>query len=131
MSKQLADQFIQALERLERERELDGMVSLFSKAADIGNVLSPELFHGKEGAREFWTKYRDTFQGLTSSFRNEIIGDSRIALEWTTSVTSEDGKSGRYDGVSILEIKDGQISRFRAYFDPHALAQELRLGTSA
>jgi ketosteroid isomerase-like protein len=30
-----------------------------------------------------------------------------------------------YEGVSILEMADGKITRFHAYFDPHALGLQV------
>ena len=71
MSEQIAKRFIEALGKLEAGRELEELVRLFAPDAEVGNVVSPEKFHGQEGAREFWgAKYRDTFGEVRSTFRN-------------------------------------------------------------
>jgi len=126
MSEQTAKRFIEALGKLEAGRELEEIVRLFAPDAEVGNVVSPEKFRGPEGAREFWgAKYRDTFGEVRSTFRNIFAAGDRVALEWTTEGTANDGTPLKYDGVSILEIDGGRVRRFCAYFDAGALGRQL------
>lgn len=132
MSEQLVGKFIEALGRLEAERDLEAITALFADESEIGNVTSPEKFHGREGAREFWgAKYRDTFGEVKSSFRNIFANETVATLEWTTVGTSADGSSVNYDGVTILEIKGDKITRFRAYFDAGDLGRQILHRTQA
>ena len=132
MSEQITKKFIEALGRLEAERDLESMVGLFAPDCEVGNVVSPEKFHGPAGAREFWgAKYRDTFGEVRSEFRNVFADETRAALEWTTEGTASDGTPIHYDGVSILEIDGGLITRFRAYFDAGALGRQLKVTAHA
>jgi ketosteroid isomerase-like protein len=121
----VTQQFIDALAALERERNLELITVLFSPESEVGNIVSPRQFTGAEGARAFWEAYRDTFGEVASTFRNVIVGDGRAALEWTTKGTSAAGAPISYEGVSILEMADGKITRFRAYFDPHDLGLQI------
>jgi ketosteroid isomerase-like protein len=126
MSEQVARKFVEALGRLEAARELDGIVALFAEGCEVGNVVSPEKFNGREGAREFWgAKYRDTFGEVRSTFRNVFATENRAALEWTTEGTSSDGSPVKYDGVSLLEIDGELITRFCAYFDAGSLGRQI------
>src|SRR5919205_2695399 len=126
MSEQVAKRFVEALGRLEAGRELEAMVGLFTEDAEVGNVVSPEKFRGREGAREFWgAKYRDTFGEVRSTFRNVFAAGDRAALEWTTEGTANDGTPVSYDGVSIIETDGERITRFRAYFDAGELGRQL------
>ena len=125
MPEKLAERFIECLNALEASRDTDGLAALFTAEAEVGNVIAPEKFHGSEGAREFWKKYRDTFETVRSTFRNQIIDGNRVALEWHTEGTSIQGARVEYDGVSVLELSGNQISRFRAYFDPAALGRQM------
>jgi len=126
MSEQIAQRFIEALGRLESERDLEPIVAAFAESCEVGNVLVPEQFRGRDGARTFWTEYRDAFGEVRSSFRNVVAAEGRAALEWTSEGTGASGEPFRYDGVSILEMADGGITRFRAYFDPAALGRQLQ-----
>lgn len=124
-------EFIDALNTLERDRDVEPIAALYAEESEIGNIVSPRQFAGVEGAREFWTAYRATFGDMQSEFRNIIEGDGRAALEWTTSGTSVQGDPISYAGVSILEFAEGHISRFWAYFDPGALGRQMEHGGSS
>jgi predicted ester cyclase len=121
-------QFIEALYVLERDSDPTEMLGLFMENSEVGNIVSTREFIGLEGAREFWETYRDGFGEMDSTFRNVIVGDGRAALEWTTRGTSPAGTAIAYEGVSILEMADGKITRFRAYFDPHDLGRQMEQG---
>lgn len=125
MAQSLLHRFIESLGRLESERDLDSIVSLFSDTAEVGNVVVPAKFHGPEGVREFWSKYRDTFGKMQSTFRNHFASENRAALEWTTEGTTVNGTPIRYEGVSILEMEGDKIKRFRAYFDAGSLGHQI------
>lgn len=125
MSEGVAQRFIDALGKLEAERDVATIAGVFTETAEVGNIISPEKFHGQAGAREFWTKYRDTFGEVRSEFRNIIATDGHAALEWTTDGTSTNGAPVKYDGVSILEIEGDRVSRFRAYFNAGELGQQI------
>jgi hypothetical protein len=125
MANDTAKKFIDALHKLEAERDLDTIVSLFSDDCDINNVVTVDNDGHKHDARRFWQAYRDNFGEVESKFRNEIITDDRAALEWTTTGTSSEGHEFEYEGVSILEIEGDRITRFFAYFDPNKLGRQI------
>ncbi|MFN3429862.1 MAG: nuclear transport factor 2 family protein [Candidatus Sericytochromatia bacterium] len=125
MSREVVNRFIQALERLERERDLDPMVGLFTADARVSNLLMPDPAVGQPGARGFWAMYRDTFGAIASRFDSVVIDGDRAALEWTATGTGHRGQPIRYRGVSMLEIRGDRVSRFMAYFDPADLGAQL------
>jgi len=125
MSENTVGRFVEALGKLEAGRDVETIASLFAERSEIGNVVSPEKFSGREGAREFWTKYRETFGEVRSTFRNRIMTGERAALEWVTEGTSTGGTPVRYDGVSILEVEGESITRFHAYFNAEALGKQI------
>ncbi len=126
MSEQLAKRFVEALGKLEAERDLETIAALFAEESEIGNVVSPEKFRGREGAREFWgAKYRDTFGEVKSTFRNVFATADRAMLEWTTEGTAADGSPFKYEGVSVIETDGEAITRFCAYFDAGNLGRQI------
>jgi steroid delta-isomerase-like uncharacterized protein len=124
MSKEVADDFVEALRKLEEERDVEALVEIHTEDCEVGNVSVPETFRGHDGLREFWTEYRKTFGEIKSTFRNVFAAEEGAALEWTTEGTSN-GDTVSYDGVSILEIEDGKVRRFMAYFDTRALTPQV------
>jgi ketosteroid isomerase-like protein len=124
VSKEVADDFVEALWKLEDDRDVEALVEIHTEDCEVGNVSASEKFRGYEGLREFWTEYRKTFGEMKSTFRNVFATEEGAALEWTTEGTS-DGDSVSYAGVSILEIEDGKVRRFMVYFDPRTLTPQV------
>ena len=124
MSKEVADNFVAALRKLEEEDDVEPLVEIHAKDCEVGNVSVPEAFRGHDGLREFWTEYRKTFGDMKSTFRNVFATGEGAALEWTTQGTSN-GDAVSYDGVSILEIEGDKVSRFMAYFDTRRLSRQV------
>jgi ketosteroid isomerase-like protein len=122
MAENIAKQFIDALHKLRRDRDLETIVSLFSEDCEVGNVVTDDK---DISAEKFWSSYRESFGEVESTFRNEIITGDATALEWTTSGTSGEGHEFEYDGVSILETDGDKITRFHAYFDPNKLGKQI------
>ncbi len=125
MSREIGQKFAEALHLLEEKRDLDTILVMYTEDCEVGNVVVPEKYQGHEGARKFWTIYRETFDEVHSEFRNIFGADNRATLEWTTSGTTKNGGEFSYDGVSILEIEGDKVSRFRAYFDASALGRQV------
>jgi ketosteroid isomerase-like protein len=124
VSKEVADDFVEALRKLEENRDVEGLVGIHAEECEVGNVSVSETFRGHEGLREFWTEYRKTFDEMKSTFRNIFATEEGAALEWTTEGTSN-GEDFSYAGVSILEIEGGKVYRFMAYFDTRALIPQV------
>jgi steroid delta-isomerase-like uncharacterized protein len=125
MSREVADKFVEALWKLEDERDVEALVEIHTEDCDVGNVAVPRTFSGHDGLREFWTGYRDTFGDMKSQFRNVFADDAgHAALEWNTSGQAN-GNEVSYEGVSLLETRNGKVSRFRAYFDPRTFNEQV------
>ena len=125
MSKEVAEKFVEALWKLEQDREVEALVEIHTDDCDVGNVAVTRTFSGHDGLREFWTSYRDTFGEMKSEFRNVFADESgHAALEWNTSAQAN-GNEVSYEGVSLLEIQNGKVSRFRAYFDPRTVNDQV------
>ena len=121
MSEKLAEKFVEALNKLESDRDLETIAGLFSDECEIGNVVTDK----SSNAREFWETYRKNFDEVNSEFKNKVYGKGNAALEWTTSGKTSKGEEFEYSGVSILEFDEDKITRFHAYFDPAKLGKQI------
>lgn len=117
MAKNIANEFIGALTELESARDVELMVELFADDCEVGNIEAPQLFYGVEGARQFWTDYRDNFKDVCSVFQKELRTENKARLEWITEGKTKNGNKVKYEAVSVLETEDEKITRFYAYFD--------------
>jgi len=114
MSKETAEQFIAALGRLEAGRDLAPIVSLFADDCEVGNVVTPEPFRGRDGAREFWgAKYRDTFEYT-------VLRADRLKV--VNSCRKKDGRVSSAEGVARLADSKGANSRLKVRFAPGFLS---------
>lgn len=125
MANRHADQFIEALHGLEEQGDLERMISMFSDQAELRNPTDDDPHRGRQGAQTFWDTYRRSFQEVHSDFRNVTETDDAVMLEWTSRGRLADGSPVEYDGVSVVEFQDGRIRRFRAYFDPSDLGEQI------
>ena len=98
MTTTLTQQFIDALGRLEQQREVGPLVALFAEDARVGNVLVTQDETGPEGARRLWSQYRASSGDVGSQFRSAIEADGRAALGWTTTGTGPTGDPPRNTG---------------------------------
>lgn len=128
MIEETAEKFVAALHKLEESRNAEEIVALYADDAEIANVVAPMKFSGQDGAREFWTKYRETFGEMRSEFRNKIHGEKSAALEWTTRGNSNNNNEICYSGVTILEIENDKITRSCAYFNADDLGRQIETG---
>src|ERR671912_31401 len=124
MSKEVADSFVEALRKLEEDRDVEPLVEIHTEGCEVGNVSVSETFRGHEGLCEFWTEYRKTFDEMKSTFRNVFATEEGVALEWTTEGTSN-GEAVSFEGVSMLEVEGGKVGRFMAYFDTRDLTPQI------
>ena len=70
VSKEVADDFVEALRKLEEDRDVEALVKIHTEDCEVGNVSVSETFRGHDDLREFWIEYRRTFGEIKSTFRN-------------------------------------------------------------
>lgn len=120
-----ADDFITALRALERDRDAEPLAALYADDATVGNTATTRTLTGPDGAREFWSGYRDTFDTIESEFRTQLESDEAIALEWVSTGTLSGGEDVRYEGVTIVVLDGDKAARSTAYFDPRAILGQI------
>jgi ketosteroid isomerase-like protein len=111
--------FIEALERLEHAGDVAPIAALFDEHAELSNPAdSLHPMHGVEGARQFWSDYRASFEAVRSEFRHVVEQGDVAVLEWVSAGRTTAGANVSCPGVSVLEFVGARIRRFHAYFDP-------------
>lgn len=122
MPDQLPQQFIDALHHAEATKDIDPLVSLFADTAEVQSPVRSAAEHGTDGARRFWEEYVHSFADVRSDFTSVRDYGDFAALEWSSAGTLANGRPIRYAGVSLLEHRDGRVTRFSTYHDPAAFA---------
>lgn len=125
MNQRRAQAFVDALHELEEAGEVEPIVSLYAEGADISNPVTRHEHQGPDGARDFWSSYRGTFDEIHSDFRHVLEDGDTAILEWTSRGRAADGGEIGYGGVSVLEFEGDRIRSFRTYFDTRNLGMQL------
>ncbi len=113
---QRTQHFIDALRQLETTSDAQPIAALFADDADLSNPMVKHDAEGKAGAHAFWTRYRASFETISSEFKNIVEQGDVALLEWVSEGTIR-GKAIRYGGVTVLEFGQAGIAAFRSYFD--------------
>ena len=53
MSKEVADDFVEALRKLEEYRDVEALVEIHTEDCEVGTVAVSEPFRGHDGLRDF------------------------------------------------------------------------------
>ncbi len=53
MSKEVADDFVEALRKLEEDRDVEALVEIHAEDCEVGDVAVSEPFRGHDGLRDF------------------------------------------------------------------------------
>jgi len=117
MTSEIAERFMETLQQIEATGDVEPLVVLFTKDAELSNLAMTEPLRGHDGARRFWQKYLSVFERIQSKFTNIVEGDRTAVLEWISEGALSTGEALNYRGVSILETDNGQVCRFRTYYD--------------
>lgn len=121
--RELIERFVGALDELHYDGNIEPLVQLFGKNASLVRAGMPYGQRGAEGARTFWTEYRNVFDHIDAAFTHTTIDHAIAYLEWTSHGTLVDGTEIDYEGVSVLEATGETIEAFRTYYDTAAFNQ--------
>ena len=120
MASEIAERFMQTLQQIEETKNVEPLVLLFAEDAELNNLAMLEPLRGQDGAHQFWQKYLSAFKQIHSHFTHITEGNDTVVLEWISDGTRPDGEPIKYPGVSIVEIKEDKVQRFRTYYDSAA-----------
>ncbi len=118
MPSDTVQRFIDGLRQSEQGNDPGPVAALFGDDAELANLTHTRK--GKDGARQFWAEYLRAFKAVRSDFFAVNEADRFAVLEWTSTGELPAGGPIAYKGVSVLELADGRVTRFRTYYDSAA-----------
>lgn len=120
MAQSVAEKFMQELQQMEQSHDAAELVALFDQDAELSTIALEAPLRGQEGAQEFWQSYLRQFDQIHSEFIEVSEMDGKAVLEWQAEGTLPGGKPITYRGVTLLDIEQQQVKRFRSYYDSAA-----------
>lgn len=121
MSDQMGEQFAKQLQDLERTRDPQALISLFSDDVELTRAPQNREYRGLDGAREFWNEYLHMFPNVETTFDAVTQADGRAALEWHSTCKLENGSNVTYQGCTVIETDGERVQRLRTYYDSAAV----------
>jgi len=71
-----------------------------------------------DSAQQRWSR----FASGEMSVERLILSGASAAFSYTAQVTTDDGRTGTFEGIDVLDVNDaGQIQEVRIYYDPAQL----------
>ena len=123
MASEIAEKFMDALQTIEKENEVDALVELFSNEASLKR-MTHKSYEGKGETKRFWQEYLEPFDTISTEFFKVTEDDETVVLEWESKGTLANGHDIDYRGVSSFDTEGGEVVRFRTYYDSAAFLPE-------
>lgn len=123
MASEMTERFMRALQEMEQSGNVRGMVDLFSEGAELQRMTGDTHNGGRQGTEKFWQEYLATARKIRTRFTNVIEDGSTAVMEWVSRAEPETAEPFEYEGVSIIEVADGKVNRFRTYYDSARFVQ--------
>lgn len=117
VTSEISTNFMHTLQQIEETGNVEPLVALFSEDAELINLAMSEALRGQDGARQFWQNYLSVFERIHSRFTHVVESDDTAFLEWISEGALSTSEPVQYQGISVLETHNGQVHRFRTYYD--------------
>lgn len=106
-------EWIEAYGRAWRERDVDGIVPLFTEDAVYRSSPFRPPHQGHEGVRSYWEQATSTQQDLDLRFGEPVVEGNRAAVEWW-AVMRDEGEEVTLPGILVLRFApDGRCEELR------------------
>jgi steroid delta-isomerase-like uncharacterized protein len=107
----------------------DKMVPLFTDDIFYEDVAFGEISHGSAELRKFAASEFAGVPDLELKLVRASIHDGHGTVEWTFSGTDKDvfktGKKFSVRGVSVIDVRDGKISRCQDFYDVSTIMRQV------
>ena len=105
------------------------MLPLFTDDLFYEDVAFGEVSHGKAELRKFFVAEIESVPDIELKLLRADIHDGHGTIEWTFSGTDKDvfktGKKFSVRGVSVIEMRDGKISRNLDFYDAATIMRQV------
>jgi len=104
-------------------RDVDALMALVTPDFVFENVTGGERIEGVDAARRHIAAIHARWPDMHFEERDGRIyaGDDHAVAEWTARPTHPDtGRVIEWDGIDLIEVRDGRICRNAVYSSAHA-----------
>jgi ketosteroid isomerase-like protein len=100
--------------------DLDALLRLVTPDVVFHDYTAAERVEGAERFRDHVAQIQARWPDTQFRERRVHLGEDFAAVEWTGTATRADGTRVEWDGVDVIEIRDGLVSGNYVYSSSHA-----------
>jgi len=101
-------------------QDVDAIMAVVSDDVVFHNVTTGERVEGAAAFREHVAGIHERWPDLAFEEHALYIADDAGVAEWTARATAPDGRRLEWDGLDVINCRDGLISRNAVYSSGHA-----------
>jgi ketosteroid isomerase-like protein len=100
--------------------DVDAIMAVASADVVFHNVTTGERVEGAAAFRDLVTGIHERWPDLGFEEHAVYISDDTGVAEWTAKATGSDGRRLEWDGIDVINCRDGLITRNAVYSSGHA-----------
>ena len=100
--------------------DVDAIMSVVSSDVVFHNVTAQERVEGAAAFRAHVAEIHDRWPDLAFAEHALYLAPDTGVAEWTARGTAPDGRRLAWDGLDVINCRDGQITRNAVYSSGHA-----------
>jgi ketosteroid isomerase-like protein len=100
--------------------DVDGIMAVVSDDVVFDNVTTGERVEGAAAFRAHVTQIHQRWPDLGFEEHALYIATDTGVAEWTAQATAADGRRLEWDGIDVINCRDGLIARNAVYSSGHA-----------
>jgi ketosteroid isomerase-like protein len=114
-----AEDIVLRLTAAMNDHDVDKLVECFSPSYRSEQPVHPNRsFGGFDQVRKNWSQMFAEVPDMRAEVRNQALSGSTVWLEWIWKGSRASGSVFEMTGVTIMDIRDGEIEWARLYMEP-------------
>lgn len=100
--------------------DVDAIMAVVTPDVVFDNVTAGERVEGAEAFRAHVAGIHERWPDISFEERGVSISDDTGVVEWTAQATAPDGRRLEWDGIDVINCREGLIARNAVYSSGHA-----------
>ena len=100
--------------------DVDAIMAVVSDDIVFDNLTAGERVQGAEAFQAHVAGIHERWPDLSFEEHSLFVADDAGVAEWTARATASDGRRLEWDGIDVINCRDGLIARNAVYSSGHA-----------
>ena len=127
--------YLQNLTDAWNSNDLERILPYYAEEYEAVDISEPQVQRGREAVREMLVRYWKAFPDLRFRVTGTVAEGDRIAISWSAEGTHQGpilnipptGHKVAIRGVSIIDVKDGLVTRAQYIWDLAGMLRDMGL----